>query len=104
MGARKAQKDVRCVGMEPFLSIEKMKLFIEQAIQHYQHAPGWFTSWLDTLYIRLSDDWRTITLDELCELARLHDEDGWKPEPFAVNAVYKLFDRLGRDTTGIIGY
>lgn len=102
MGNREAEKNARPV--EPFLNIANLKRFIEQAVQHYQHGPAWFVLWLDTLYIRLSDDWKTITLDELVALARLHDEDGWQPEPFAVNAIYKLFDRLGRNTTGIIGY
>ena len=91
--------------VEPFLDTEKLKRFLECAVQHYQHAPSWFVEgWLDGLYIRLQEDWQGITLDELCTLAKLYDKAGWMPEPLAVNTAYKLYDRLGRDTTGIAGF
>ena len=81
------------------------RTFIEEAIKHYSRAPAWFTDWLDDLYIRLADNCRAITLDEILTLAQLSSDDGsWEAENLAVNRVYKMFDRLGRDTTGILGY
>lgn len=90
--------------MATILDIKAARTFIEQAIKHYQRAPGWFTDWLDDLYIRLGENYGPITLDELFTLTRLYSDESWMPEQFAVNIVYHLFDRLGRDTSGIIGY
>jgi hypothetical protein len=92
--------------MKTFLDIEAARAFIAEAIEHYiKTAPAWFIDWLDTdLYVRLGESWATITLDEMMTLQGLYVDGDWKPEPFAVNNVYKLFDRIGRDTSGIIGY
>ncbi len=89
--------------MELFWDLDKIQRFLVAAIKQYEHAPGWFTDWLDDLYRRLNEDWGPITLDEVGTLAFLY-ENGWIPESLAVNKVYKLFDRLGRDTSGIAGY
>ena len=90
---------------EQFIDVKKMAKFIEQAVAHYQKtAPAWFIDWLDEVYRKLSDGWQSITLDEVITIANLFVDGGWKPEPFAVNNVYKLFDRMKRDTGGIIGY
>ena len=92
------------VQSQPFLSITGARTAIEEAMVHYESAPAWFLLWLDDLYIRLGEAWRPITLDEVATLAALHGEDGWMPESIAVNTVYKMYDRLGRDTAGILGY
>lgn len=80
--------------------------FIEEAVRHYKNAPGWFTDWLDDLYIRLGGkECGKITLEEIQVLGMLNpDNEGWAPEQYAVNSAYKYFDRVGRDTTGILGY
>ena len=89
-----------------FLDISGARSFIEQAMSHYQEqkTPGWFTDWLDDLYIRLGENWGPITLDELHTLASLNIDGCWLTQHYSVNGVYKMFDRLGRDTTGIAGY
>ena len=89
-----------------FFDLDEARLFTVKAMNHYQEqkAPGWFTDWLDDLYIRLGEDWRRITLDELAALQGLFDEGGWALQTLAVNTVYKLFERLGRSTVGIAGY
>lgn len=89
---------------QQFINITDMQSFILSAEYHYEKAPGWFTDWLDDLYIRLGENWGPITLDEIVTLDKLYENDTWMPEPLAVNTVYKLFDRLKRDTTGIISY
>src|SRR5450755_3405602 len=85
--------------VKTFLDIQAARAFIVAAIEHYvKTAPAWFIDYLDTdLYVRLGESWSTITLDELMTLQGLHCDGNWKPEPFAVNNVYKMFDRLGRD-------
>jgi hypothetical protein len=92
--------------MATFLDIEQARQSIQEAMSHYQtqQAPGWFTDWLDDLYIRLGEDWRTITLDELSTLQELREEGCWLAQAYAMNRAYKMFGRIGRDTTGIIGY
>ncbi len=57
--------------MTTFLDINGARTFIEQAMNHYtkRNSPGWFTDWLDDLYIRLGENWGPITLDELFTLA-----------------------------------
>lgn len=64
----------------------------------------WFIEWLDDLYIRLGEDWRAITLDELSMLQELREDSCWLSQAYAMNRTYKMFQRIGRPTTGIIGY
>jgi hypothetical protein len=92
--------------MAQFLDIEAARRFIQQAMSHYQErkAPAWFTDWLDDLYIRLGENWGKITLDEIFTLQGLQDDGCWLSPSYAMNSIYKMLDRLGRDTTGIIGY
>ncbi len=90
--------------MREFINREQMQQFIEAAVKHYERAPAWFITWLEDLYTRLQDDLQGINLDEVLTLSRLYDVAEWMPEPLAVNMIYKMYDRLGRDTTGIIGY
>lgn len=89
-----------------FLDIPAAQHFIQVAMSHYQErkAPGWFTDWLDDLYIRLAEDWGKVTLDELATLTSLNVDGHWLTPTYAMNTAYKMLDRLGRDTTGIIGY
>lgn len=90
---------------ETFFDGKKMGKFIEQAVAHYQkHAPAWFVNYLDEVYAKLSEGWQSITLDEVVTIANLYRDGQWQSELFAVNNTYKLFDRLKRDTSGIIGY
>lgn len=91
--------------IKPFWDWHACRKFIELAIEHYKGSPGWFTDWLDDLYIRLGE--RTsgaITLDELATLAALFVDGSWEDEEYAVNRIYRMFDRLGRDTTGVTSY
>ncbi len=90
-----------------FLDLLKACEFITLAIEEYvaKKAPGWFINWLDDLYGRVREDGGMgMTLDELLTLQKLWTDEGWMAPPLAVNMVFKLFDRLGRDTSGIIGY
>ena len=92
--------------MAPFIDITAMQAFIQQAMEHYQkqNAPGWLTDWLDDLYIRLADNWMAVTLDEMMILSSLNTDGLWLQQNYAANTIYKMFRRLKRDTTGILGY
>lgn len=92
--------------MESFINITEARNFIVRAINHYQehNMPGWFMDWLDDLYIRLGEDWGKITLDEMATLANLNEENQWMMPHYAVNSVYKFFDRVGRSTVGMLSY
>lgn len=90
-----------------FFDLNGARQFIVDVIEHYTplNAPPWFINYLDTdLYVRLGESWSTITLDEIAVLYRLSDDDGWKEVEYAVNDVYKLYDRLGRSTDGMVSY
>lgn len=90
--------------LQTFWNWNACRKFIEVAIEHYKHAPGWFTDWMDDLYIRLEEQAGAIPLDEICTLAALRENGTWEHEHYAVNRVYHMFDRLGRSTAGIMGY
>lgn len=87
-----------------FWNWKACRTFIEQAVKHYHGAPEWFTNWLEDLYIQLGEQPGPITLDELLSLQMLQMDGVWEAEMLAVNRIYKLFDRLHRDTSRIIGY
>jgi hypothetical protein len=94
----------------PALDPVAVRAFIQAAYKHYEQQqepviPPWFTRWLDDLYAR------SYTLEgldltpagELLTLQSIYDfESGtWLSQPAAVNKIYKLFNRLGRDTAGM---
>ncbi len=93
--------------MKQFLDTGEARKFIEQAMRHYaeqRNIPGWFTDWLDDLYIRLSENLEGVTCYELWVLSRLNEEGCWMGQALAVNTIYHMFDHLGRNTTGMLGY
>lgn len=92
--------------MKQFVDIEAVQHFIARALAHYQErgTPYWFNCWLDTLYMRLGENWREITLDEIVTLSTLEENSFWMTPALAVNTIYHLFDRLGRSTEGMVSY
>lgn len=88
-----------------FIKVKSALRFIEEASRYYKNAPEWFCRYLEyDIYIRLTDEPKTVTLPELLQVQMLFMDGDWVPECVAVNRIYKLFKELGRDTTGIIGY
>ncbi len=91
----------------PFIDLDNAHTFILQAMQHYEEkkAPAGLISWFGDLFLRLGKDYPGVTLDELLTMQSLYSEEyGWMEQTWAVNLVKKLYDRLGRDTSGLIGY
>ncbi len=91
---------------DQFISVSSVRTFVAEAMNHYLKikAPGWFTDWLDELYVRLWDEPKNVTLYELLTLQRLREDGCWMAQPLAVNMVYKMYDALGRSTAGMLGY
>lgn len=91
----------------PDLSMKTIQAALQTTARHYaaNNAPAWFMDWLDDLSVRTYDAWEDVKLGEIATLFSLRVSlDEWKPTPVAVNLVYKFFDRVGRDTSGILGY
>lgn len=62
-------------------------------------------AWADDLYRRLREQPTTVALVEITFLEGLRSADGtWAHPNAAANQVYKLLHRLGRDTTGMLGF
>jgi hypothetical protein len=68
----------------------------------YKDTAPTVSRWADDLYMRIRDNTRIILLDEIIVLSYIIDNhcDG----NTAANVVYKLYDRLGWDTTGMAGF
>jgi hypothetical protein len=61
------------------------------------------SDWAGDLYERCSDDWHTITLDELRTAVWLRDGDGWVSPILAEQAVSRLLERQVRLRDGETG-
>lgn len=86
---------------ELFLSVEKFKKFLELAVHHYQQSAPRLSEWLDEMYIRLGEEaWKTITLEEIQQIQYLYADDCWLNPYNAQNNIYRLLNRIGKDTTG----
>jgi hypothetical protein len=67
--------------------LEVICRFLLEVAQHYaQSAPDVF-DWAGELYERCSDDWRSITLDELRTAEWLKDDDAWVSPTLAEQTV-----------------
>lgn len=90
---------------EQFLSVEKFKKFLEEAVKHYAQSAPRLSTWLDEMYIRLGEeDWKTITLVEIQQIQYLHVDDCWLAAEWAQNNIYRMLNRQGKDTTKIAGF
>ena len=73
--------------------------------EHYEKSAPTVADWANDLYVRIGDSPDTVTLTELRMVTRMADTDGgWTHPNVAANLVYKLMNRLGRDTTGHAGF
>lgn len=90
---------------DQFIDLEQARRFIEEAVKHYetQGVPSCFLSYLgDDLYVRIWEG--RAQVDELVTLRALKEHGVWEQVNFAVNRIYKLLNRMGRDTSGMAGY
>lgn len=88
-----------------FLSVEKFKQFLAEAVRHYEQSAPRLSSWLDEMYIRLGEpEWKTITLEEIQQIQYLYVDDCWLAAEWAQNNIYRMLNRMGKDTTKIAGF
>ena len=81
----------------------KVELFLTDACQHYEQTAPTVADHCNDLYIRIQDG-SPVTVREIMAVCALCDRDGWAHPNYAANAVYKLRDSLGMDTTGHAGF
>ena len=77
---------------------------IVAACDEYETSAPTVYTWLNDLYARLMATGDDVVLSELSMVERLKEDGQWYQPNYAANAVYKLLDRLGRDTTGQAGF
>lgn len=80
--------------------LEAIRRFLVEVAQHYAKTAPDVSDWAGELYERCSDDWRTITLDDLRTAEWLRDGDGWVSPTLAEQAVSRLLERQGQGGRG----
>lgn len=90
---------------EQFLSVDKFKQFLAEGVKHYEQSAPRLSNWLEEMYIRLGEEgWKTITLEEIQQIQYLYADDCWLAAEWAQNNIYRLLNRMGKDTTKIAGF
>ncbi len=85
-----------------FLSTEAFRQFLKEAVLHYEKSAPALSVWLDEMYIRLGEpEWKTITLEEIQQIQYLYADDCWLNAANAANNIYRLLNRMGKDTSRI---
>jgi len=89
-----------------FFDFKKLETFLTEAVEHYATSAPTVSRYCDELYIRATTgEGRPVTLDELMRVQWLRvDGDQFMQANHAANAIYKLMDGLGMDTTGHAGF
>lgn len=88
-----------------FLDTEAFKRFLAEAVKHYEKSAPRLSEWLDGMYIRLGEpEWKTITLEEIQQIQYLYADNCWLNAENAENNIYRMFNRMGKDTTKIVGF
>jgi hypothetical protein len=87
------------------LDFKAIEAAIGEVVDRYEKTAPPVSEWADDVYRRLRDA-DTIVLSELVLIRDLKGRDGeeWMQPNYAANRVYKLLNRLGRDTTGSAGF
>jgi hypothetical protein len=85
--------------------IEAFERLMTEAVEHYQTSAPTVSRYLDDLYIRVTTgEGEPVLLQEIIACQRIREEGQFMQANYAANFFYKLLDRLGRDTTGLIGF
>lgn len=88
-----------------FLDTNAFKQFLAEAVKHYAESAPRLSEWLEEMYIRLGEeDWKTITLEEIQQIQYLYADECWLGAEWAQNNIYRLLNRMGKDTTRIAGF
>lgn len=88
-----------------FLDTEAFKQFLAEGVKHYEQNAPRLSNWLDEMYMRLGEeDWKTITLEEIQQIQYLYADGCWLNAANAQNNIYRLLNRMGKDTKAIAGF
>lgn len=80
--------------------LETIRRFMVEVTRHYAEIAPDVSDWAGELYERCSDDWRSITLDELRTAEWLKDDDAWVSPTLAQQTVSRLLQRQGQHGDG----
>jgi len=83
---------------------DALRTLLGDASTQYQQSAPTVSRWADDLYIRLDTNGDLITLSEVAFAVHLHEDGYWLDPNLAANLHYKLLNRLGRSTTGLLGF
>jgi len=77
---------------------------LTEAVARYEKTAPTVATWANDLFVRLHENTRAVVVAEVQFADRLFLAGEWMQPNYAANDLYKLMDRLGRDTTGHAGY
>jgi hypothetical protein len=86
------------------LPIAEFLAFCGEAVAHYEKSAPAVADYVDDLFIRINSKPETVLLVELTAVSALRESGEWEHPNYAANRLYKLANRLGRDTTGLAGF
>lgn len=78
--------------------------FLELACGHYEKSAPTVADWIDCLYRRIGSDPSQVCLSEILFAQRLQENGEWMLPNYAANGLIHLFQRIGRETTGMIDH
>lgn len=78
--------------------------FLTQACEVYEKSAPTVYNHCNDLYVRISEQPKSVTLKELFCVSRLLEEDQWEQANYAANRIYHLRTELKMDTTGQAGF
>lgn len=82
-------------------ALQELKVKIEQNISTYEKTEPIIYNFLDTLYIDIDENSRNITVSHLLLAEDIFEYDNNK---WHTNQIYKLYESLNLDTTGLAGF
>ena len=83
--------------------MDAFERFTERAYQHYIKTAPPVADYLDDICDKLTDNdnWRGITIYEVCSICRLEEEGEWMEASMAINYLLHTLDKIGADTSHI---
>ncbi len=82
------------------LDFDALNEYLAMVVEQYEQSAPQVSRWADDLYIRIFHTPETVALIELIAALNLHADGAWAQANYAQNRIYKLLDRLGKDTAG----
>lgn len=84
--------------------LDEFAAFLTAACTQYEFLAPTVHAHCDELYIRLSEDMRSVSLAEMSCVLGLREDGQWEQSNYAANRIYKLRERLAMTTTGHAGF